>query len=1008
MLRIFMATLFVSCRNTEKTIPPIVEEGIESQDADGDGFTSEDDCDDNNPLIYPNANEVCDGLDNNCNNEVDEGVTATFYLDSDQDGFGDSENIMEQCGIPTGYSNNGLDCDDSNDTVYPSSNEICDGLDNDCDEDIDEGLFLVYYLDVDLDGYGDEAFPVELCQPTEGYSSSIGDCNDADPTINPDSEEVCDGFDNDCDGFTDEDVLLTFYADNDGDGFGDSGTSIDACAQPVDFVVNDQDCNDSLGTVNPIAMEICDGIDNDCDLLADEAGASGEFTYYTDSDGDGFGDDASETVGCIVPTDAVLQGGDCDDLQAESNPASIEVCDGIDNNCDTVVDESGAAGELIYYTDSDGDGFGDDASETVGCIVPTDAVLQGGDCDDQEPMNNPGLVEICDGIDNDCDLVADEAGAFGEYTYYIDLDGDGFGDDSTGSESCVLPADAVLQGGDCDDIQAASNPASLEICDGIDNNCDTVIDEPGAAGELTYYSDSDADGFGDILFPGTGCTVPTGFALQGGDCDDQEPLYNPAQSEVCDLADNDCDGFIDENATDASDWYLDFDVDGYGDPNELEVDCDQPNGYVDNDDDCDDDNPQVSPVAIEIFDGLDNNCDSLIDEGTEFGDGSDGDLDVTVETDLTTHISSGRSYADAINYSVVAINGDVMTLDSTPLGIESGDEIIVINLQGSSSSHASVGEYEFLRVDSVIGDDLTVMTSLVNIYGENTNLDLTDQQIMIQRVPQYLDVYLSSTLTTSSFDGSQGGVLAFRATGTVELNGGTLSVDGLGYRGGATGSGSGCDSYQGESYAGLGAGDGDGSCSAYNEYTGQWAPNFGGGGAHITAGGGNYAGGATAGDSWDGGAATPPEAGIDYGVANLTSIFFGSGGGGVWNGTPGDPGPGGDGAGIIYVAAQNIISVSASTITSRGEDTFHWALGSWIYGSGGGAGGSIFLVANNLDLAPDSIDVGGGAGMTPPTGYRDYIRIGGDGGYGRILLDYDQLNGSVYPNTIEELSVTTY
>jgi hypothetical protein len=111
----------------------------------------------------------------------------------------------------------------------------------------------------------------------------------------------------------------------------------------------------------------------------------------------------------------------------------------------------------------------------------------------------------------------------------------------------------------------------------------------------------------------------------------------------------------------------------------------------------------------------------------------------------------------------------------------------------------------------------------------------------------------------------------------------------------------------------------------------------------------------------------------------LSLIFFGSGGGGVWNGSPGNPGPGGDGGGIIYIGALTINAVSASSFSAQGNSTVHWAIGSYTYGAGGGAGGSIYLEALNTSLSSGTVDVSGGFG------YTSVIRNGGHGGSGRSV-----------------------
>lgn len=182
------------------------------QDADQDGYLSNVDCDDTNADIYPNATEICDGLDNNCDGQVDEGIQyAIFFLDNDGDGYGTSTNSIEACPdvVPNGFADNGLDCNDNDPEINPEKPEVCDGLDNDCSGEIDEGLqVFTYFPDSDNDGFGDAVLSLDTCDsslPT-GYVLDGTDCDDTNPNINPDMMEVYDSLDNDCNGLVDDGV----------------------------------------------------------------------------------------------------------------------------------------------------------------------------------------------------------------------------------------------------------------------------------------------------------------------------------------------------------------------------------------------------------------------------------------------------------------------------------------------------------------------------------------------------------------------------------------------------------------------------------------------------------------------------------------------------------------------------------------------------------------------------------------------------------------------------------
>jgi hypothetical protein len=229
MRTILLVALFGCRTDSTKITTEIVDSSEPLVDLDGDGFLSDEDCDDSSATIYPGASEICDGLDNDCDGEVDNGVLDHFYLDSDADGFGDPLESLEICEAPEGYSSNGNDCDDSSDDSYPGAPEQCDDLDNDCDGEVDEDLVERWYVDSDLDGFGDVEEWVDTCLPGENYVADSSDCDDIDPDIHPDAEEICDYIDNDCDSVVDEDVLLTFFVDADGDGFGDDFSVIDDC-----------------------------------------------------------------------------------------------------------------------------------------------------------------------------------------------------------------------------------------------------------------------------------------------------------------------------------------------------------------------------------------------------------------------------------------------------------------------------------------------------------------------------------------------------------------------------------------------------------------------------------------------------------------------------------------------------------------------------------------------------------------------------------------------------------
>lgn len=397
-------------------------------DADGDGFgvtanpivsclataptgysINNIDCDDTNPARHPGRTETCDGLDNNCNGNVDEGLAlVTYYEDKDGDGHGSPAGFTITCAAaaPSGYAADDQDCDDSNPAIYPGAAETCDGLDNNCNGDSDEGLaFVPYYEDKDGDGYGSSATVVLSCDPAApaGYVANDRDCNDADSTLNPGAAEVCDGFDNNCNGVADEDIPQnTYYRDADGDGFGAAAQTFFTCAAaPAGYVANDDDCDDANANFNPTAREVCDGLDNNCDGVADEGLPT--VTYYRDADGDGFGETTQTIATCMsAPAGYVERSRDCDDTNPNVNPSAPERCDGLDNNCNNSVDEG--LPTVTYYRDADGDGFGTLGQTIATCAMqPTGYASNARDCDDTNANIYPGAPEIAgNGIDEDC------------------------------------------------------------------------------------------------------------------------------------------------------------------------------------------------------------------------------------------------------------------------------------------------------------------------------------------------------------------------------------------------------------------------------------------------------------------------------------------------------------------------------------------------------------------------------------------------------------------------------
>ena len=216
------------------------------------------------------------------------------------------------------------------------------------------------------------------------------------------------------------------------------------------------DCDDTDPRVHAEAVEVCDGVDNNCDGAVDESSAQDAGDWFLDRDGDGYGDASEEPVqACDRPPGMAARAGDCDDTRADRHPATE------------------------WYVDSDGDQYGDPGGERrVDCWAPTGFSANASDCDDTSAATHPGAAEICNGIDDDCDAAIDEDD---HRTFYEDKDGDGFGnsryweDDAT-VQACAVPEGFVENATDCDDDDLSVHPDAERICgDGIDNACDEVL-----------------------------------------------------------------------------------------------------------------------------------------------------------------------------------------------------------------------------------------------------------------------------------------------------------------------------------------------------------------------------------------------------------------------------------------------------------------------------------------------------------------------------------------------------
>ncbi len=427
----------------------------------------------------------------------------------------------------------------------------------------------------------------------------------------------------------------TWYADADGDGFGALANTLSYCTQPYGYVSNSTDCDDAVAASNPNATEICDGLDNDCNGAADNGLT---FTnYYHDNDGDTYGA-GLPTSACQSPgAGYVTNNTDCDDAQAAANPGAVEICDALDNDCNSSVDDGLTF--TNYYHDNDGDTYGAGLA-TNACQSPgAGYVTNNTDCDDATAAVNPGAVEVCNAIDDDCVGGADNGLTF--VNYYNDQDGDSYGAGAA-LNSCQSPGGAyVTVNGDCDDAAAAVYPTATEICNNIDDDCDGTADD--GLTFVNYYNDQDGDTYG----AGTAinaCQSPgASYVTNNTDCDDAAVNTHPSAAEICNAIDDDCDGTADDGLTFVN-YYNDGDGDGYG-AGAVTNACQSPGAtYVTNNTDCNDGNSAINPGATDI-------CNNTIDEDCSGADCVSG-INAAVLINNIGQYGTGIQATQAVNLSL--------------------------------------------------------------------------------------------------------------------------------------------------------------------------------------------------------------------------------------------------------------------------------------------------------------------------------------------------------------------
>jgi hypothetical protein len=472
-----------------------------------------------------NVNINIDGVDftpviNNCTTE------SSYYADTDNDGYGAGPAILS-CTQPPNTSTNNTDCNDTNAAIKPGATELCNGVDDNCDNIVDNIItcpqpsgLLTSNISYNSATISWTSLPCAvryeyryryLISPGmySGYTSWFSTVpNTANLTgltsattyqwvvraicsNNNTSAAIVSSFTT-CTPFV-------YYVDADGDGYGTTTTGLScSLTPPAGLSSNNQDCNDAIASIHPGAPELCNGIDDNCDNVVENVtvcpAPSGlvttnisynsatiswasvpcaikyEYRYrYLISPGVY----SSYTAWFPVFTNTVNLTG--------LSPATTyqwivrSICS--NNITSTAVPSSfTTCVPVIYYADTDGDGFGNPATSIQGCSATPPAGYQTNstDCNDGVTSIHPGAPELCDGIDNDCDgLIAGDEGT----TYYQDSDGDGFGNPAMTALSCTTaPLGYVSGATDCNDNLANTYPGATELCDGVDNNCDNIVD----------------------------------------------------------------------------------------------------------------------------------------------------------------------------------------------------------------------------------------------------------------------------------------------------------------------------------------------------------------------------------------------------------------------------------------------------------------------------------------------------------------------------------------------------
>ncbi len=568
-------------------------------DLDGKGDACDCDADDDG---VPNNNPGCPVVATPDNCWL---VHNPDQFDTDRDGKGDA-----------------CDCDIDDDGV-PNNNPGCPVV-----AVVDNCIYVSNPDQNDMNGNGiGDACDCDI--DGDGVPNNNPGCPVVNPAdncpyhYNPDQENTTGGpfgdacnFDWDNDGVPNEfdNCPVTpnpDQADYDLDGFGD------ACDCDIDG-----DGIYNLGVdFNGDECPIPAVIDN-CPYFENPSQANFDGDAYGDAcdcdiDGDG---DPNPNPGCPTPAKP-----DCEPFNPNVFNGQVERCNGIDDNCDGVVDEENALGCQEYFYDFDNDGYGTDLKKCLCAPAGFYRALEPGDCADTDATRNPGVQERCDtAFDDNCNGDTNDINAVGCVNYYYDGDGDGWG--KTSDFRCLCTASgnySTKLDNDCDDNNVLVNPSRTEICgNGIDDNCNGTQNDQNATGCTTFYEDVDGDGWGTSR---SRCLCFAEGVYRADyrpqlDCNDNNPDVHPGKTEICNNGiDDNCDGLQDtQNAIGCVTYYYDGDNDGYGLTSDSKCLCNPDGRYAATEPgDCNDQSNLIHPGRPEICDGIDNNCNGQTDENPD-------------------------------------------------------------------------------------------------------------------------------------------------------------------------------------------------------------------------------------------------------------------------------------------------------------------------------------------------------------------------------------------------------